>query len=64
MVTLILANAALLIGVALAGQIAVTLLFAKEAILTKAGMICRVKCTLAALMYGTIAVLLAWHFVG
>lgn len=62
MVTLILAHSALLIGVALAGQIAVTLLFAKEAILTREGTVCRVKCTLAALMYGTTAILLAWHF--
>jgi hypothetical protein len=42
------------------GQLVMTLLFAQEAVTTKEGNLCRVKCTLASMLYLTIAGLLSW----
>ncbi len=60
MSTILLAEATFMTMVAFLLQASLTITFAREAIFTKEGNLCRVKCTLAVLMYGTIAVPLAW----
>ncbi|QKZ14728.1 hypothetical protein [Spirosoma sp. KUDC1026] len=42
------------------GQLTMTVLFAQEAVTTKEGNFCRVKCTLAGMLYLCIASLLIW----
>jgi hypothetical protein len=46
--------------VSIVGQLVMTVLFGQEAVTTKEGNFCRVKCTLASLLYLSIASLLTW----
>jgi|GEM_PF-3769555 hypothetical protein len=45
------------------GQLVMTALFAQEAVTTKEGDFCRVKCSLATLLYLSIATLLTWMLI-
>ena len=44
------------------GQLIMTIMFAKEALTTQEGTYCRVKCTIAGLIYLSFAGMLAWFF--
>jgi hypothetical protein len=46
--------------VSIVGQLVMTALFGQEAVTTKEGNFCRVKCMLASLLYLSIASLLTW----